>query len=167
MMTSFAKDKDNRSLSKCIKNYHIPLDEYKSKYTTYLITEENFVIDEKILEFQNIIMLNNENFENKANIEFLDQIISALNWKKELNVKVIPLSNTQNLPIHSIGNSIAKRILVFGLRPQKLLINGCEELHTIYKLNNIELIFALNLNEYINNKTNKTALWSSIKIWSD
>ncbi|MEO6190702.1 MAG: hypothetical protein ABIO44_10435 [Saprospiraceae bacterium] len=143
------------------------MEKYQSKYTTYSISEENFVIDEKYIHFQNIILCIDSELENSPFSQFLNQILSASNLKINIDSAIFQLTQGQEVNLTELKSTEIINILAFGIKPYQLKLNGFEELHKVYKVLNYNILFALPIKEYIENKTNKSVLWSAIQVWKN
>lgn len=140
---------------------------YHSKYTTYLISEENFEINKKYTEFQNIIFNFKENNEKEDQSELLDQIMSSVGITIGQNAVLVNVSPDQEIPLRLWIGSPVTHVLALGLRPQQLQLQGFSELHTIYELSNMRILFGLQLENYKENKNNKSLLWNALRSWKN
>lgn len=141
------------------------MDKYLSKYTTYNVSEENFVFDKKIFNYQNLILLDSSNFKEKENIEALNKILLSIGLKTEENTHVQPLKKNQTLSLNSNEFREETWILCFGIAPSDLGLQGFVELHTPFSFKNFRLLFAAEIKDYIHDKNNKLKLWNALKEW--
>ncbi|HMW39197.1 MAG: hypothetical protein K1X68_11440 [Saprospiraceae bacterium] len=140
---------------------------YHSKYTTYLISEENFEINKNYTEFPNIIFNIKENNEKEGESELLNQIMSSVGITFGQNAVLINLGPDQEIPLRLWMGSPVTHVLALGLHPQQLQLQGFSELHTIYQFNNLRILFGLPLDQYKAHKNNKSLLWNALRSWKN
>ncbi len=110
-------------------------------------------------------MCNTIDFVFPGHKEFLYQILSAINLSPEQNCLIFDLPDHAHASIRQLPSDREFHILSFGLKPQQLELQGFELMHEHYKIRHCNLLFAMPLGDYVNNKTAKGQLWSALKEW--
>ncbi|MFN8332961.1 MAG: hypothetical protein U0T81_17410 [Saprospiraceae bacterium] len=111
---------------------------YHSKYTTYLISEENFEINKNYTEFQNIIFKIKEN-EKEDESDFLNQIMSSVGITFGQNAVLITVGPDQEIRLRLWIGSPATHVLAPDCTRSNCKVIGFSELHTIYQFNNLRI----------------------------
>ncbi|MEP7196574.1 MAG: hypothetical protein ABI851_08640 [Saprospiraceae bacterium] len=143
------------------------MDKYHSKDTTYLISEENFVFDEKNHLKQNLILINKEELTFAENSEALSRILSSVQLDSKTNAELVELNLDQSFDLKNWLLNEKIFVLVFGIEPAKLHLQGFEIKNKVYEIMNFRILFVDSISKYINNKTAKAELWSALKEWKN
>lgn len=141
------------------------MDQYFSKYTTYLLSEENFVSIKNYKLKQNIIFIDSIEFQDDDKMKDLNKILLSVNLIADSNASLIKLEKNQSVQISDLTSTTDYDILVFGLKPNNLCLQGFEDKYKVYQFMNFNILFADSISKCFENHHNKSLLWSAIRRW--
>ena len=142
------------------------MDKYFSKYTTYNVTEEYFVLDENNNSFRNIILYNDSEYANSDKKEALNRILSSVGINNDSENKFVALKKEQEFSVNLLPENKRQIDLVaFGIEARRLGLQGFEEKFQIYEIKNLRILLVGPIEEYLTDKQNKLHLWNALKVW--
>ncbi|NOT37171.1 MAG: hypothetical protein HOP11_07315 [Saprospiraceae bacterium] len=136
-----------------------------SKYTTYNISEENFVFGNKKYNFPNIILCDYSEYQDKDKKEALHKILLSINININDNGALELLKKNESFSFHVLNPRPETDILVFGLRPSRLMLQGFDELYISFDFLGCRIMFVGPLSDYLHEKNNKLLLWNALRVW--
>lgn len=142
------------------------MDKYFSKYTTYNVTEEYFVLDENNNSFRNIILCKELEYANSDKKEALNRILSSVGVNNDSENKFVALKKEQEFSINLLPeNNRHIDLVAFGIEAKHLGLQGFEEKFQIYEIKNLRILLVGPIEDYLTDKQKKLQLWNALKEW--
>jgi hypothetical protein len=137
---------------------------FESRLPIYDIPQTTVNIPNTLKGVQNIILTSADIQENPELSAFLNKLTDAVFLKAGLTVETAYLKPGEVFSTRDLEESRPVCILVFGLKPPDLCLQGFGSLHEVYGWKNFKILFAEALGQYLQNEAAKKILWASIKV---
>ena len=113
---------------------------------------------------QMLIIIEDENEQNDANIDFLEKIITAIKYDFKQDCTYFLLPKKEKISITAlVSKHQIKDLLVFGINNTQLGIYANQKKYQPFYIQQVTYIFADNLSEIQAQKELKGALWDALK----
>ena len=139
------------------------MEKFKNILKSYNVPELDLVEPVNKLKYQNIVLIPKTEFPDLAQMDFLAKILASVKLLLNENTDLVELKVDSYFPIKNLSKEKSFDIIAFGIKPDQLMLNGCEDLHKTYHLTNIKIIFAHSISIYNGQDLQKKMLWSALK----
>jgi hypothetical protein len=90
------------------------------------------------------------------------RILSALHFKNDTDLKVIPCKPNKNYSLNSLQNQGNLYVICLGIKPSQIQLQGFDRMHHVYDFQGMRLLFVDSLKSYTN-ESSKKILWALLK----
>lgn len=139
------------------------MEKFKNILKYYNVPELDLVSIKNKPKFQNIVLISKNVLDNPGHMEFLSKILASVKLTQNENTTLIELNEESYFPLKELPDEHNYDLIAFGIRPAQLMLNGFEELHKTYTINNLRIIFAHAVPIYNGQDAQKKMLWLALK----
>lgn len=93
---------------------------------------------------------------------FLYKILQAIHIDADTDAHIQSCAPGMSYPLSQLDRDHPLRILAFGVDPELLLLQDCNQHHQLYHLGKWKLLLAFKLSQY-NQESSKRLLWNALK----
>ena len=137
---------------------------FESTLLIYDIPQNAVNIPDSLQKVQNIILTSPDIQENPELNAFLNKLSDGVFVQAGLSVETVSVPTGSVFALRNLEESHPRRILVLGLQPFDLCLQGFAALYEVYQWKNFRILFASNLGQYVHNDAAKRTLWAALKI---
>jgi Tat protein secretion system quality control protein TatD with DNase activity len=116
-----------------------------------------------ITDMTKFIFVREDEYQHIAYSTLLHKILEALKENNAQDLKIISSSDHQLFAMNELFHRDNSIIICFGIKPVQLQLQGFDNLHQVYSINNNSILFAESLDKY-SDDANKKILWKQLKI---
>jgi hypothetical protein len=138
---------------------------FESILPIYDIPQNTVNISDALRRVQNIILTSADIQENPEWIAFLNKLAEGVFVQAGLSVETVFVHPGSVFALRDLDAPHPQGVLVFGMKPADLCLQGFASLYEVYHWKNYKILFAGPLGQYANNEAAKKTLWAALKIF--
>ncbi|MBK9107533.1 MAG: hypothetical protein IPM92_03910 [Saprospiraceae bacterium] len=111
----------------------------------------------------NYIFVNQQEYEQTSQMEFLHKIMGAIKLAPNINTLIIPVPAESKIHVSEMPSNEELKCIFFGIPTNNLDYQGSSSLHEKIQMLHLQFLFAKTLGEY-SSEIDKKMLWQALKL---